>query len=59
MFFLISVTETAPKIAVANREYRIKKGEDVNIQVKYISTPSPKEEWTVNGKVVQKSKRVS
>lgn len=59
MFLLISVTEKAPKIAVDNTEYRIKKGEDVNIQVKYISTPTPKQEWTVNGKVVQKSKRVS
>lgn len=54
----ISVIETIPKIIVDKTEYRVKKGEDVTIEVKFTATPPPQAEWSVNGTVIQKSKRV-
>lgn len=60
MFSLLVVIETAPKINVdlLQKEYKVKKGEDVTITVKYTSTPKPNDEWFVNGRLVKKSKRV-
>ena len=57
---LFAVIETAPKINldILQKEYKVKKGEDVTIEVKYSSTPPPKDEWFVNGTLVKKSKRV-
>jgi membrane carboxypeptidase/penicillin-binding protein PbpC len=61
MFSLFLVIETAPKINLdlLQKEYKVKKGEDVTIEVKYTSTPKPDDEWFVNGKLVKKSKRVN
>ena len=38
--------------------YKVKKGDDVNINVKFSASPMPTEEWTVNGRVVSKTKRI-
>lgn len=49
----------APKINPDTpKKYKVRKGEDVEIVVKFSSTPKPNDEWTVNGYVVTKSKRV-
>lgn len=40
------------------KEYRVKKDDDVTITVKFTATPKPTTEWSVNGKVVPKSKRI-
>jgi hypothetical protein len=60
MFSLLLVIETAPKINldILQREYKVKKGEDLTIEVKYSSTPKPKDEWFINGGLMKKSKRV-
>jgi len=57
---LFSVIETAPKINldILQKEYKVKKGEDVTIEVKYTSTPKPNDEWFVSGRLLKKSKRV-
>lgn len=57
-FVLLSVIEAAPKITLDKREYKVKQGEDVTIEVKFTSTPPPQEEWSVNGTVIKKSKRI-
>ena len=43
---------------VLQKEYKVKKGEDVTIEVQYTSVPKPNDEWFVSGKLVKKSKRV-
>lgn len=49
----------APKISPDTpKKYKVRKGEDVEIVVKFSATPKPNDEWTVNGHVVTKSKRV-
>lgn len=55
------VIESAPKINMeqVQKEYRLRKGEDVKITIKYAAVPQPQDEWTINGKVIKKSKRVS
>jgi hypothetical protein len=60
MFSLLLVIETAPKINldILQREYKVKKGEDITIEVKYSSTPKPNDEWFINGRLMKKSKRV-
>jgi len=60
MFSLLLVIETAPKINmdVLQKEYKVKKGEDVTIEVQYTSVPKPNDEWFINGKPVKKTKRV-
>jgi len=60
MFCLLLVIETAPKINmdVLQKEYKVKKGEDVTIEVQYTSVPKPNDEWFINGKLVKKSKQV-
>nr|CAD7423859.1 unnamed protein product [Timema monikensis] len=56
----VEIIETAPKINIEalQKVYKVNKGDDVNISVKYSSTPSPTDEWSVNGKVIKKSKRI-
>lgn len=55
----VEVIEVAPKINPDTpKKYKVRKGEDVEIVVKFSSTPKPNDEWTVNGHVVTKSKRV-
>jgi hypothetical protein len=59
VFSLFVVIETAPKINIdLQKEYKVKKGEDVTIEVKYTSTPKPNDEWFVSGGLLKKSKRV-
>lgn len=58
-FFKILVIEVAPKISPDTpKKYKVRKGEDLEIVVKFTATPKPNDEWTVNGHVVTKSKRV-
>nr|CAD7570417.1 unnamed protein product [Timema californicum] len=56
----VEIIETAPRINIEalQKVYKVNKGDDVNISVKYSSTPSPTDEWSVNGKVIKKSKRI-
>jgi hypothetical protein len=58
MLCLFAVIETAPKINALQKEYKVKKGEDVTIEVQYTSVPKPNDEWFVSGTVLKKSKRV-
>lgn len=44
---------------VLQKEYRVKKGEDITIEVKYTSVPKPDDEWFISGRSVKKSKRVT
>ncbi|XP_054276640.1 titin-like [Macrosteles quadrilineatus] len=50
--------EIAPRIKEAPKEYKVKKGEDVTIEVKFTASPPPTDEWTVNGTLIKKSKKV-
>nr|XP_031826010.1 titin-like isoform X2 [Nomia melanderi] len=55
----VEVIETPPKISPDTpTKYKVREGEDVEIVVKFTGTPKPSDEWTVNGTVVTKSKRV-
>ena len=59
MGLYLSVIETPPKINIDSPKlYKVKKGEDVEINVKFSASPMPTEEWTVNGRVVSKTKRI-
>lgn len=53
----MEVTESAPKITPPKPEVRAKKGEDVTLKVDFTARPKPTDEWTVNGKVIKKSKK--
>lgn len=57
---MLLVVQIAPKIKIDStpKEYKVKKGEDVNIEVKFTASPPPTDEWTVNGTVIKKNKRV-
>ncbi|CAH1395279.1 unnamed protein product [Nezara viridula] len=55
----IEVIETAPKIQVAEKTYKVQRGEDVEIVVKFTGTPKPSAEWSVNGTVIIPNKRIS
>lgn len=61
MSYLFLEVKIAPKIKIDStpKEYKVKKGEDVNIEVKFTASPTPTDEWTVNGTVIKKNKRVS
>jgi len=52
------VKEEAPKINNTTKEYRLKTGEDLNVNVTFTSTPLPTIEWFINGMVLIKSNRV-
>lgn len=56
----VEIIETAPKINVESlkKEYRVKKGDDVTIEVKFTATPPPQDEWFINGKLVKKSPKI-
>lgn len=57
--FIIAVIETSPKIYPDTlRKYKTMKGNDIDIIVKFTATPIPIDEWTVNGRVLRKSKRI-
>lgn len=55
----IIVIETSPKIDPDTlRKYKTMKGNDIDIIVKFTATPTPVDEWTVNGHILRKSKRI-
>ncbi|XP_025832493.1 titin isoform X2 [Agrilus planipennis] len=55
----LKVEEKEPQITIDQNEkiYRIKKGEDVTMNVKFTSAVKPTDEWSVDKKVIKKSKR--
>ncbi|KAJ8898143.1 hypothetical protein PR048_003503 [Dryococelus australis] len=57
----VEIIEMAPRINLDSlkKVYKVKKGEDVTVEVKYTATPPPEDEWSVNGTVVKKSKKVT
>lgn len=59
IYIFLIVIETAPKIQVTEKTYKVQKGEDVEIVVKFTGTPKPTAEWSVNGTVITPNKRVS
>lgn len=50
---------TPPKITPEQKEYKVKENDDVTLEVKFTGKPQPTDEWTVNGKVIKKSKKMS
>lgn len=46
-----------PKILEAPKLIKAKKNDDVEVTVKFSATPEPEAEWTVNGKVIKKTKK--
>lgn len=55
----VLVIETPPKINPDTpRKYKTMKGDDVDVVVKFTATPTPVDEWTINGHVLKKSKRI-
>lgn len=56
---IITVLETPPKIYPDTlKKYKTMKGNDIDIIVKFTATPTPVDEWTVNGHILKKSKRI-
>ncbi|KAG8223454.1 hypothetical protein J437_LFUL001947 [Ladona fulva] len=57
----VEILETDPRIHLDSlqKEYKIKKGEDVTFIVNYSAIPQPRDEWFVNGKIVKKTKRIT
>lgn len=56
----VEVVESPPKISVESpKKYKVKKGHDVDMTVRFSAAPKPTDEWTVDGRVVTKSKRVT
>lgn len=56
--FNLKIPAAIPIIEVPKNEYKVKKGNDVTMEVKFVSTPPPTDEWSVNGTVIKKSKKV-
>ena len=55
----IEIIETPPKIIADTKEFKVRKGEDVILEVKYTARPQPTDEWIVDGMLIQKSKRIT
>lgn len=55
---LFAVVESPPKILTYEKEYRVKRGGDVSINVLYDAIPQPSDEWIVNSKIIKKSKHM-
>lgn len=58
---IIIVTETAPKIHIddTKKEYKVRENEDINMTLEYTSTTLPRDEWSCQGIVLVKSKRIN
>ncbi|CAD6240006.1 GSCOCG00002463001-RA-CDS [Cotesia congregata] len=55
----VEVVEAPPKISIESpKKYRVKKGHDVDMTVRFSAAPKPTDEWTVDGRVIVKSKRI-
>ncbi|CAH2104073.1 unnamed protein product [Euphydryas editha] len=52
----VEVIEFAPKILDYEKLYRVKRGGDVTLYVRYEANPQPNDEWVVNSKIIRKSK---
>lgn len=53
------VVESAPTISTDSPKlYKAKKGDDVEMTISFTAAPKPEDEWSVNGKVIQKSTRL-
>ena len=52
--------ESPPTISTDSPKlYKVKNGDDVEMVVNFTAAPAPIDEWTVDGKIIQKSKRTS
>ncbi|KAK3921146.1 Titin, partial [Frankliniella fusca] len=54
---IVEVSQSIPIIEVPKNEYKVRKGNDVSMEVNFISTPPPTDEWSINGTVIKKSKK--
>lgn len=51
--------EAPPTISMDSpKVYKVKTGDDVEMGVNFTAAPKPTDEWTVNGRVIQKSKKL-
>lgn len=48
--------ESPPRIVDCDKEYRVKRGNDITLNVQYEAIPQPNDEWVVNSKIIKKSK---
>lgn len=48
-----------PKIDTTNKEIKVKENEDATITLNYTSTTLPRDEWSCQGIVLVKSKRIA
>ncbi|XP_014601987.1 PREDICTED: titin [Polistes canadensis] len=56
----VEIIETPPKINPNTQtKYTVNKEDDIEIIVKFTATPMPTDEWTVDGRIVTKSKRIT
>ncbi|KAI4499904.1 hypothetical protein M0802_005160 [Mischocyttarus mexicanus] len=56
----VEIIETPPKIDPNTQtKYTVNKEDDIEIIVKFTATPTPTDEWTVDGRIVTKSKRIT
>lgn len=58
MLINIVVKEEPPKVHDLTKEYRLKNGEDLNVNVTFTSIQMPSVEWFINGNILIKSNRV-
>ncbi|XP_011496107.1 PREDICTED: titin-like [Ceratosolen solmsi marchali] len=55
----VKVIEAPPIISMNSPNiYRVKAGDDIEMNVNFTAAPKPTDEWTVNGNLIQKSKRI-
>ncbi|XP_045510204.1 titin-like [Colias croceus] len=52
----VEVIEFPPKVIAYEKEYKVKRGGDVTINVQYEANPPPNDEWIVNAKIIKRSK---
>ncbi|XP_028170388.1 titin-like [Ostrinia furnacalis] len=53
---IVEVLESPPRIVEYDKEYRVKRGNDVVLNVQYEAIPQPNDEWVVNSKIIKKTK---
>ncbi|CAH0684241.1 unnamed protein product [Chilo suppressalis] len=53
---IVEVLESPPRIISYDKEYRVKRGNDVTLLVDYEAIPQPNDEWVVNSKIIKKTK---
>ncbi|CAK1554213.1 unnamed protein product, partial [Leptosia nina] len=54
----VEVIEFPPKLISYEKEYRVKRGSDITINIQYEANPPPNDEWIVNAKIIKRSKHL-